>query len=64
MTITKMTLPLVALIGLSACMGGSESVTREKTGVTSCPELGAYSMYMTGGDVRCGPQAELPYTLQ
>ena len=64
MTISKLMLPMVALIGLSACMSGTEGVTRAKTGVTSCPEFGAYTQYITGGDLRCGPRAVLPYTLQ
>jgi len=63
----KFVMPLVAALSLSACMsvdGGAE-VTRSVSGVSSCPQLGGMAaQYLTGDNVRCGPQTELPYTLQ
>lgn len=64
MTLTKFALPAALLMTLTACMDGGSAVSRSKTGMVTCPELGASAQYMIGSDVRCGPQAELPYTLQ
>ena len=63
----KYVLPMIAALSLSACMdssGGAE-VTRAASGVSSCAHLGGMAAdYLTGANVRCGPQAELPYTVR
>lgn len=60
----KLTLSAMMLATLTACMGSSAQVERAKTGVSAgCADLGIHSALTAGGNYRCGPQAELPYTL-
>jgi len=60
----SITLPLVGLMALSACMSsGSQSVTRAKASVGACPGI-PYMQASAGMEVRCGPQSQLPYQLQ
>jgi len=42
---------------------GSESVTRAKASTSTCAGI-PHMNGVSGMDVRCGPQSELPYTLQ
>lgn len=60
----SLTLPLAGLMALSACMNsGSESVTRAKASTSICAGI-PHMNGISGMEVRCGPQSELPYTLQ
>lgn len=65
MTLKKIALPAALLMALTACMDGGGSVSKATTGMSSCGNLNGVSVnYIQGNNVRCGPQAELPYTLR
>ena len=66
MTLKKIALPAIVLMTLTACMdGGGASVSKAPTGLSNCAHLaGISAQYIQGDNVRCGPQAELPYTLR
>jgi hypothetical protein len=54
--------PLLCLIALSACMdGGGAQVSRNAAEIDGCPNIPEMNT-VAGMDVRCGPQAALPYT--
>ncbi len=63
----KYGLSLIAALSLSACLGSSNGaeVSRAASGINTCAHLGGMAGdYMQGTNLRCGPQAELPYTLK
>jgi hypothetical protein len=63
----KYGLSLIAALSLSACLGSSNGaeVSRAASGFSNCAYLGGMAgEYMQGTNVRCGPQAELPYTVK
>lgn len=67
MTLMKKTLPVLATLGLAACVsdgGNSASVNRAPVPVADCAYLQGLSAEHVAkiGSARCGPQAELPYT--
>lgn len=65
MKLLKMTAPLVGALSLAACMdGGGAQVTMAQTPASSCGYLQGISQQHLDqiGNIRCGPQAELPYT--
>ncbi|SEW28777.1 hypothetical protein SAMN04488515_2041 [Cognatiyoonia koreensis] len=67
MTLTKIALPAALMMALTACMDGGSgaAVNKAPTGASSCGNItGISAQYITGPNVRCGPQAELPYTFQ
>lgn len=66
MTLKMIALPAALLMTLTACMdGGGAAVSKAPTGLSSCANLsGMGAQYIQGQNVRCGPQAELPYTIQ
>ena len=65
MTLTKIALPAALMMALTACVDSGGSVSKAQTGMNSCANLsGVSAAYIQGNNVRCGPQAELPYTLQ
>ena len=66
----KQFLLVLSALSMTACVGaGTQTATLAKPGtVTSCPGLtgvsAQYSVPVAGLPVRCGPQTELPVTLQ
>jgi len=65
MTFTKIALPAAVMMALTACMDGGSAVNKAPTGISSCGNIsGISAQYISGTNVRCGPQAELPYTIR
>jgi len=64
MTLKKIALPAALMMALTACMDGGAAVNKAPTGINSCANLsGMSAQYLQGDNVRCGPQTQLPYTL-
>lgn len=65
MKLTKIALPAALMMALTACMDGGAAVNKAPTGLASCGDInGVSAQYLSGANVRCGPQAELPYTIR
>ena len=66
MKLLKLTLPVAASLSLAGCMdsAGANAVARAPTPAASCDYLQGISPDHAAmiGSVRCGPQAEVPYT--
>lgn len=67
---SKQFLLVLSALSLTACVGaGTETANLAKPGtLTACPGLtgvsAQYSVAVAGLPVRCGPQSEVPVTLQ